>query len=77
MKKIAFFLLFFLTYVKFSYSQSDGSLDVTFGNSGIVITDFGGLQDESYSVAIQSDGKIIAAGRTNININFRNHEKIL
>jgi uncharacterized delta-60 repeat protein len=40
-----------------------GSLDPTFGIGGIVTTDFLG-QDESHSVAVQPDGKIIAAGRT-------------
>jgi uncharacterized delta-60 repeat protein len=40
----------------------DGSPDSTFGSGGIVTTDFGGF-DAAYAVAIQTDGKIIAAGR--------------
>ncbi len=40
----------------------DGTLDRTFGLDGKVITDFGGYGDQARSVAIQSDGKIIAAG---------------
>jgi uncharacterized delta-60 repeat protein len=40
----------------------DGTLDSTFGDGGKVVTDFGGLDDRIYSVALQSDGKIIIAG---------------
>ena len=42
--------------------NSDGSLDNTFNTNGIVTTDFGTGNDEAYSVAIQPDGKIVAAG---------------
>src|SRR5262249_37359683 len=41
---------------------TSGSLDTTFGSGGKVTTDFAGYQDRAYSVAIQSDGKIVAAG---------------
>jgi uncharacterized delta-60 repeat protein len=44
--------------------NSDGSLDPGFGSGGIVTTDFSGRDDEAYASALQSDGKIIAAGRT-------------
>ena len=40
-----------------------GALDPTFGTSGEVTTDFGG-SDSAQAVAIQSDGKIVAAGGT-------------
>jgi uncharacterized delta-60 repeat protein len=40
-----------------------GSLDTTFGSGGKVTTDFAGYYDRAYSVAIQSDGEIVAAGR--------------
>ena len=40
----------------------DGSLDVTFGVGGKVITDFSGLLESAEALAIQSDGKIVAAG---------------
>jgi len=40
----------------------DGSLDTTFGTGGKVTTDFFGAGDVAYAVAIQSDGKIVAAG---------------
>src|ERR1039457_5642024 len=44
--------------------NTDGSLDNTFGSGGIVTTNAGG-DNSSYaqSVAIQSDGKIVAAGQ--------------
>jgi uncharacterized delta-60 repeat protein len=40
----------------------DGSLDTTFGIDGKVITDFTGRFDQARALAIQSDGKIVAAG---------------
>lgn len=40
--------------------NNNGSLDTSFGTSGIVITDFG--NDLPKSIAIQSDGKIVVAG---------------
>src|SRR5262249_6143539 len=42
-----------------------GVLDSTFGTGGKVTTDFIGGDDRALAVAIQSDGKIIAAGSTN------------
>ncbi len=41
---------------------SDGSLDTTFGDEGRVTTDFDGRYDEGLALALQSDGKIVAAG---------------
>ncbi|MBA2945460.1 DUF11 domain-containing protein [Streptomyces himalayensis] len=41
--------------------NSNGSLDTSFGTGGTVTTDFGGT-DEAHAVALQTDGKIIAAG---------------
>ena len=40
----------------------DGSLDQTFGTNGRVATDFFGGDDRPQSVALQPDGKIVAAG---------------
>ena len=40
----------------------NGSLDAGFGSGGKVITDFFGNLDEAAAVAVQPDGKIIAAG---------------
>lgn len=47
--------------------NSDGSLDTGFGNGGSVTTDVAGGTDVAQAVAIQSDGKVVAAGRA-----FRN-----
>jgi uncharacterized delta-60 repeat protein len=41
---------------------TNGSLDLTFGTGGIVTTDLGGNGDLGYSVAIQTDGKLVVAG---------------
>ncbi len=46
----------------------DGSLDNSFDYDGKLTTDFGSWGDMGYSIAIQSDGKILAVGRTNGNI---------
>src|SRR4029079_1635322 len=43
--------------------QTTGVLDGTFDGDGLVITDFG-FNDEAYGVALQSDGRIVAAGIT-------------
>jgi uncharacterized delta-60 repeat protein len=40
----------------------DGGLDPTFGSSGKVMTDTGGGKDGASAVALQADGKIVAAG---------------
>lgn len=45
--------------------NSDGSLDTTFGSGGKVSTDFAVTFDVASSVAIQADGKIVAAGGSN------------
>lgn len=49
--------------------NADGSLDTSFASTGKVITDIGGFMygsgDAANSVAIQSDGKIVAAGYGN------------
>jgi uncharacterized delta-60 repeat protein len=43
--------------------NSDGSLDASLGDGGIVTTDFGVGSVQSFSgLAIQSDGKLVAAG---------------
>jgi uncharacterized delta-60 repeat protein len=44
--------------------NSNGSIDTNFGSNGKVITDFSGKDDFGYSVALQSDGKIVVAGDT-------------
>lgn len=42
---------------------SDGRVDASFSNDGIVTTDFGG-SEAAFTVAIQPDGNIVAAGAT-------------
>ena len=48
-------------FVLLRLSQS-GILDPTFGTAGVVTTDISGTEDACTSVAVQSDGKIVAAG---------------
>lgn len=50
--------------------NSDGTLDSTFGNGGLVTTDFDGFNDDALSVLIQRDGKIIAVGSAKNPANF-------
>jgi uncharacterized delta-60 repeat protein len=47
--------------------DSNGTLDTSFGTGGRVTTDISGPSDSVNSIAIQLDGKIVAAGRTFIN----------
>jgi uncharacterized delta-60 repeat protein len=42
--------------------NSNGSLDTSFDADGIVITSFSSSDDQAFAVAIQADGKIVAAG---------------
>lgn len=42
--------------------NTDGSLDKSFGGTGIVLTPVGNSHDQAYSVVIQADGKIVVAG---------------
>ncbi|MEH1772880.1 DUF4347 domain-containing protein [Nostoc sp.] len=43
--------------------NNDGSLDTSFGNSGRVLAAIGSSGEEIHTIAIQSDGKIVVAGR--------------
>ncbi|HEX8249304.1 MAG TPA: delta-60 repeat domain-containing protein, partial [Pyrinomonadaceae bacterium] len=40
----------------------NGTRDMSFGNQGIVTTDFAGQYDRAWGVAVQTDGKIVVAG---------------
>jgi uncharacterized delta-60 repeat protein len=51
--------------------NSNGSLDLTFGKSGIVTTAIGSSNDVIYSVKTQSDGKIIAVGTSYIGSRYQ------
>ncbi len=42
--------------------NAPGELDTSFGDDGLVTTDFDGSNDVAYSIAVQSDGKIVVAG---------------
>jgi uncharacterized delta-60 repeat protein len=44
---------------------STGDVDETFGNRGLALANFFNLTDTAHSIAIQSDGKILAAGSAN------------
>jgi len=63
MKKLIFYFLFFslMGYFKLLFAQP-GSLDNSFGTGGKLTTDFGSSDDLGYSVALQTDGKIVVAG---------------
>ncbi len=44
----------------------NGTLDTTFNNSGKLLAGFGGLDERVYSVAVQSNGKIVIGGTSNV-----------
>jgi uncharacterized delta-60 repeat protein len=50
--------------------NSDGSLDATFSGDGKQVTDIGGGDNGSFGIAIQSNGKIVVAGYTEIGGNY-------
>jgi uncharacterized delta-60 repeat protein len=58
----AFPLFTFLGDIKLARYNPNGSLDQGFGNGGIVTTDFDGHGSYAFSLALQPDGKIVAAG---------------
>jgi uncharacterized delta-60 repeat protein len=49
--------------------NSNGTLDASFGTGGRVTTDFAGANDQADSVAVQPDGRILAAGAAGPYIN--------
>jgi uncharacterized delta-60 repeat protein len=63
----AFPLFVFLGDFELVRYNPNGSLDTTFGNSGIVTTSFPGQGSYASALALQSDGKIIAAGTDYVN----------
>jgi uncharacterized delta-60 repeat protein len=52
----------FLLLSSFVAMPQDGTLDPSFGGDGVVFTDFGGQEDQSYAILEQEDGKIVAFG---------------
>ncbi|HEX4666111.1 MAG TPA: delta-60 repeat domain-containing protein [Chthoniobacterales bacterium] len=63
----AFPLFVFLGDFELARYNPDGSLDATFGSGGIVTTSFPGQGSYAFSLALQPDGKIIAAGTDFVN----------
>lgn len=57
-----FLLLLCLGQPMISCSQNAHDLDSTFGVNGIVVTDIGSMDNYIFAMALQADGKIIAAG---------------
>lgn len=53
--------------------NSDGTLDIGFGNSGIVITDFGST-DRAWSLAVQPDGNTVVAGSAGTSFGIARYE---
>jgi len=51
--------------------NADGSMDSGFGTGGIVITPIGSGDDIAYAVAVQPDGKIVAAGSSRNSYNLQ------
>jgi uncharacterized delta-60 repeat protein len=49
-------------HAQIAMHAADGDRDVSFGAGGIVTTDFGGNFDGGNAIAVQGDGKIVAAG---------------
>jgi uncharacterized delta-60 repeat protein len=45
---------------------STHTLDPTFGENGVVLTDFGGSYDWAYALALQPDGRIVVAGVSDV-----------
>src|SRR5690606_3083833 len=52
--------------------NADGTLDTTFSGDGIDVVDFNGLDDTSYDVVIQKDGKIVVVGAAEVTGEFSN-----
>ena len=50
--------------------NTDGSLDTSFDTDGKLITNIGSSDDLAFAMAVQSDGKIVAAGRSSNGSNY-------
>jgi uncharacterized delta-60 repeat protein len=73
-KKISVWLsIFVLSSLLFSIpsaAAAEGDLDTSFGGDGIVTTTFGDAEGVAESIALQSDGKIVAAGYLTVGGNW-------
>ncbi|EKD36266.1 MAG: hypothetical protein ACD_75C01575G0001, partial [uncultured bacterium] len=56
---VVFFLVF---WMDIDAGQATTQLDVSFGQNGFVVKDFGSGEDEIFAVAPQTDGKIVVVG---------------
>jgi uncharacterized delta-60 repeat protein len=69
------------TYVDFTNDEDfllvrlndDGTFDTSFGSTGIVLTPIGSSYDEIWDLALQDDGKIVAAGYATKEIGVDEH----
>ena len=61
MKKLSLLILSMISTF-FLAGQTPGTLDLSFGNNGITLTDFSGEDNGCQSSAIQADGKIVLGG---------------
>ena len=61
MNKVHFFLVLFFVSIN-SLAQPAGSLDVSFGTGGKVVSNFSAIAEEAKAVSLQADGKILIAG---------------
>ena len=50
--------------------NSDGSIDNTFGNNGVIVTDLGSNYDAASDMAVQSDGMYVVIGSTYLSGNY-------
>ncbi|HSI56719.1 MAG TPA: delta-60 repeat domain-containing protein [Ideonella sp.] len=66
----AFPLFTFLGDFKLARYNPNGSLDTSFGSGGIVTTRFGDHGSYAFSLALQPDGKIVAAGTAFVDFSF-------
>ena len=57
-----------------SIPTTDGDLDPTFGDGGVVMTDFNISTDLANAVTIQPDGKLVVAGTTYTNNDFSDED---
>lgn len=62
LKTILISILIPLLFVTTSFAQSAGDLDTTFGDNGLVVTEFPPYESGITALGLQSDNKIIAAG---------------
>ncbi len=63
MKKLSILIISMMSVFSLT-AQTPGTLDLSFGNNGTILVDFGGSSNHCISSAIQPDQKIVLAGHT-------------